>query len=103
MEEEKVYTVTLADGTELTNLTLNGNNFISETAIGAAVFEDNCSPVVISDGETEETHEHMELVQVTVYGGDYWFVLRDIPQEELEKIQTRADIEYIAMMTGIEL
>lgn len=101
--EEKVYTITLADGTELTGLRQNGDNFISATAISADVFEDNCSPVVISDGENEETHENMELVQVAAVGSECWFVLRDMSAAELEKIRMQADIEYIAMMADIEL
>ncbi len=35
--------------------------------------------------------------------GGWAFVIRDIPAEKLEKLKTRGDIEYIAMMTGIEL
>ena len=101
--EEKTYTITLADGTELTGLQLNGDNFVSEDPIAAETFADNCSPVVISDGETEETHESMELLQVTHVGSEYRFVLRDLSAEKLAKIQMQADIAYIAMMAGIEL
>ena len=49
--DEKNYKITLADGTELSNLTMNGNNFISEATIDPGIFQSNCSPVVISDGE----------------------------------------------------
>ncbi len=100
---EKSYTIILADGTELANLWLNGDNFISTGMIGPDVFADNCSPVVISDGEQEERHDNMELVQITHNADGYWFVLRDIPQSEIEKIKMQSDIEYIAMMSDIEL
>lgn len=79
----KNHTVTLADGTVLSGLSLNGNNYISSAKITAAVFAGNCSPVVISDGETEERHENMQLVQITEDNGEYWFVLRDVPEQEL--------------------
>lgn len=101
--EPKTYTITLADGTVLSGLGLNGNNFISADPVDPDIFDGNCTPVVISDGETEETHENMELVQVTQVGDDYWFVLRDLSAAELNEIQMRADIEYIAMMAGIDL
>lgn len=101
--EEKVYSITLADGTELTDLELNGNNFISADPIEADIFTANCSPVVISDGEHEEVHDNMELVQIMPVGGEYWFILRDLTQDELDKIRMQADIEYIAMMTDVEL
>ena len=102
--QEKTYSITLADGTVLDGLVLNGNNYISTEPLTAEMFEDNCSPVIISDGDSEETHDNMELVQLAkVNGGGYWFVLRDLSADELERIQIRSDIEYLAMMADVEL
>lgn len=101
--DEKTYTITLADGTEIGDLALNGNNYISKVAIDPSVFNGNCSPVVISDGSASELHANMEFVQITKVNGDYWFVLRDISTEELAKIKMQSDIEYVAMMAGVEL
>lgn len=101
--ENKTYSITLADGTIIGDLKLNGNNFISKTNVSHDAFADNCSPVTISDGEAEEVHENMELVQITEMGDEYWFVLRDISKAEMEKIKMQSDIEYIAMMAGVEL
>lgn len=97
--DEKIYSIMLADGTVLTNLTVNGNNYISQEAVTEEIFNGNCSPITIND----EVHENMELVQITKMSGEYWFVLRDVPQEELNRIKLRSDIEYVAMMSGIEL
>lgn len=102
MDEVK-YSVKLADGTIFENLGLNGNNFISSEKVDASVFESNCSPVTISDGTNEEIHENMELVQVTQMGDEYWFILRDLPESELAQIKLRADVDYIAMMSEVEL
>lgn len=100
----KTYTITLADGTVLDNLKLNGDNFISNTAINADIFNGNCSPVIISDGINSETHNHMELVQLTEQEPrKYWFVLREISDSELDLIKIQSDIEYVAMMAEIEL
>ncbi len=101
--EEKNYTIILSNGSMIKDLRLNGNNFISRTKISKEIFKDNCSPVIISDGETEETHEHMELVQVVKYNNEWWFVLRDLSAQELKERKLRADIEYLSMMAGIEL
>lgn len=103
MNFDTVYKITLADGTELSDLRLNGNNFVSLDEISPAIFTDNLSPVTISDGEHEEVHEHMELVQVAKMGVEYWVILRDLTRDELARIKTQADIEYLAMMTGVEL
>ncbi len=101
--DNTTYTITLADGTAISNLLLNGNNYVSQNPIDSTNFDNNCSPVAISDGINSEVHDNMELVQVTNVGEEYWFVLRDISSEELAKNQMQSDIEYVAMMAGIEL
>lgn len=102
--DSKTYTITLADGTVLDNLKLNGNNFISNTAINADIFNENCSPIIVSDGVNSETHNYMELVQITEQEpGKYWFVLRELSASELARIKMQSDIDYVAMMAGIEL
>ena len=85
--EEILYAVTLSDGTTLSDLHLNGNNFVSDTPVTKEQFDYNCSPVTISDGEITETYENM----------------RDIPPEELWKRKVTADVQYISMMTEVEL
>ena len=101
--DEKTYTITLSDGTVINNLSLNGNNFISKTSVTKEMFTDNCSPVTINDETMDEVHENMDIVQVSEVNGEYWFVLRDISSEELARIKMQSDIEYVAMMSGIEL
>ena len=101
--DEKIYKITLADGTEIRNLRLNGNNFISDAPVAAEIFEGNCSAVIINDGENDEFHENMELVQITPVGDEYWFVLRDLTAAELKQIKMQSDIEYVAMMAGVEI
>lgn len=101
--DDKLYSIILADGTAFDNLRLNGNNFISSVPVSAAAFKNNCSPLTITDGEHQEVHEHAELVQITVDNGEYWIVIRDLSPEELRQIKMRSDIEYLAMMSGIEL
>lgn len=83
--EEKTYTITLSNGTKLENLRLNGDNFISAIEISPDVFENNCDNVTISDGESETIYTDMELVQLITYNGEWWFVLREIPPDELER------------------
>lgn len=101
--DEKIYSVTLADGTTIENLRLNGNNFVSDDPIDKSIFDGNCHSVKVSDGETETVHENMECVQVTQMGTEYWFVLRELSESELKEAKTQASIEYIAMMCDVEL
>lgn len=101
--DTKTYTITLADGTVLDELALNGNNYISRKPISPEVFAGNLSPVAIRDGEREETHDHMALVQCKQMAGETWFILRDLAAQEIRDIKTQADIEYLAMMVDVEL
>lgn len=101
--EDKIYKITLANGSELSDLKLNGNNFISESEITEDMFADNLSPVTINDGDTDDVHDNMALVQISKIGGKNAFILRDLTAAELKEIKIRADIEYIAMMAEIEL
>lgn len=100
---EKIYSITLADGTVIGDLKLNGNNYISTKEIKKEVFEDNLYSVTISDGEKEVIHTNMELVQLMECEGAYWFILRDIPADTLDRMKLQADIAYLAMMTGVKL
>ena len=91
----KLYSITLADGTVVENLRLNGTNYISETPVDKAIFEDNCSPTIISDGEFSETHDNMELIHILEHKGEWWLALRDISEVELEVRRQVASLDYI--------
>lgn len=99
--EEKMYTITLEDGTVINNLQLNGNNFISQEKILPSIFDGNLGVVTISDGKTEEVHENMELIQITRMENEWWFILRDIPESEMKAAKLRSDVDYLAMMADI--
>lgn len=106
--EESTYSIELADGTVINGLTLNGNNFVSLAPVDPAIFANNLHPVVITETPVEgdpvvEEHEYMDLVQVSKMGNEHWFILRDILDGELDNIKIRADVDFIAMMTDIEL
>lgn len=101
--DEKIYKVTLADGTVIDNLRLNGNNYISEKELSADMFLGNLGTVTINDGEKDVVYENMTLVQLAKYDDEYWFILRTMTKKELQEIKNRSDIDYIAMMTDVEL
>lgn len=102
--EEVTYKITLADGTEIKDLKLNGNNYISKAELTEETFDGNLSSVTItgSDG-SEKTLGESKLVQIMEHDGEYWFILQEYSQDELTKMKNRADIEYIAAMASIDL
>lgn len=79
-----MYKITLADGTTLENLVLNGNNYISPTAVNDAVFKDNMANVAITnleDGTTEQITDGVLLSNI-VRDGKSWIVLGEKSAEE---------------------
>ena len=72
-----MYKITFADGTELNDLVLNGNNFIAQTAVDDAVFKGNMASVTVTnleDGTTEQI-EDGQLLSNIVRDGRSWLVL----------------------------
>ncbi len=103
-----MYTITLNNGTKLENLTLNGNNFISEKIIDDAVFDGNLKRVEISDGEKTTVYEDMFLASNRVDGGKSWIVLLEKTdemkrQEQIEelKVQNETLLQCILEMSEI--
>lgn len=89
-----MYTITLNNGTKLENLTLNGNNFISDKIIEDATFDGNLKRVEISDGEKTTVYEDMFLASNRVDGGKSWIVLLEKTdemkrQEQIEALKTQ--------------
>lgn len=102
---EEIWKITLSDGTQLKDLKLNGNNYISKTRITEDNFKGKLSKITIENetDKTSEEFEHIELVQIVHCEDGYYFVLRQLSQDEIDKIKTKADIEYLAMMTDVDL
>ena len=72
-----MYKITLADGTTIENLVLNGNNFIAAAVVDDAVFKDNMAAVTITDmesGSTEQIEDGVLLSNI-VRDGKSWLVL----------------------------
>lgn len=102
-----MYTITLADGTKLKNLELNGNNYIAEGVIEDSVFEGNLDTVTITDGETTETFTDMRLMSNIVRDNRSWFVLgeksaQQKKEEAMEKQMAEMQKAMSVLLTGEE-
>lgn len=80
-----MYIITLADGTKLKNLELNGNNYIAKKVFEDSVFGSNLSSVTISDGEKTETFTNMVLIQNKDIDGSSWFILGETTEKEAQQ------------------
>lgn len=106
-----MFTLTLSDGSTISNLTLNSNTLISSTPVTAEMFSGKLSHVVIegtddeglADMEVVGEHNHMELVALYQVDSEWYICLRDLSEAELKEAKTQADIAYLSMMTGVDL
>ena len=92
--------IELADGTKLTDLRTNGNNFVSDTPIEDSVFEGNLSTVKITTPEGVEEYQDLKLVQNRRFGDEYMFVLAEktsAEKKEEELMQLLADIAELTL------
>ena len=80
-----MYTIKLNNGTIISNLVLNGNNFISDKIISDDIFTNNLDKVEISDGKSTQIYQDMMLVANRVIDGKSWFILAEKTPEQKEK------------------
>ena len=109
------YSIMFNDGTSISGLTLNGNNFITnDEAIAAQLWAHTTTDnkilgrVTISGPADDNSglvgeHACTELVQCVEYQGEYWFVLRDLSERELRDIRVDSRLDYLEMMSGEEI
>lgn len=107
-----MWKIILADGTELTGFTQNGNNYVRGEPVDEAVFAGKLSILTLTDGEEEIVLHNAELVQQVHYEGmpgleDGWYLCfrEKTPQEVMaeKEEQNTANIDYLSMMSGIDL
>lgn len=101
--ENLIYTMTLADGTVISQLKKNGDNYISSEKLTEDMFQGNLSEVTVESEEGKETHSNMDLVQITTMNGEYWFVLRPLSDIEMQMSMMESNIDFLAMMQDVEL
>lgn len=97
--EQLTYDVTLGDGTKFSNLTMNGNNYVSETEITEDDFTDLTQVTVEASDGSVQTLGESELVQVAHYEDGWYFILRELTSEEIARRDNEAQTFYTAMMT----
>ena len=96
------YTLTLADGREIKNLTKNGDNYVSKNEIDESIFEDNLDTMTVSDGETTTEYHNVVLVQQVQYADGWYLNFRELSKQELRDMTLDSKIEYLAMAADID-
>ena len=107
-----IYTLTLNNGRILSGLRAAGDCYVSKTEIREDMFTGGLRHVVVT-GTPDSAEEAglggsgtltgAALGGIFTVDGEWYFWLVVPSEEELGRMQDRADIEYIAMMTEVEL
>ena len=109
-----MYEIELSDGTKLTGLTLSGNTFFTKEQLKREQFTGKLDGVkIVSTDANDQTlcgyYAHMKLgtLQDTrhIHGlpGGTYFILEDTASTVTEIDRMNAKIEYLAMMSDIDM
>ena len=66
-------------------------------------FPADLSFVTVIGAVGERTYKNAEIIECASIDGRYWFAFREIPEADRAAKQMQANIEYIAMMTEVDL
>ena len=90
-----MYTITLANGTKLKNLNMNGSNYVSKTKVDESIFTSaNLATMTVSDGEIETTYTDVVFIQQMEWAdGTFYLAFREKTREEklVEAITANTD------------
>lgn len=104
--EKETFKITLADGTVIEGLGKNGDNYISAEKLDESIFEDNCSPISFEDANGNVvTFQNGKFLQQVHYAGvpGYYLAFIERTGQELEMEELKAKIDYLGMMTRIDV
>lgn len=95
----KTAKITFKNGTEIT-AEENGSCLITDFKPD---FPSDLSVVTVEGTEINQIYKNAEVIECASVDGRYWFSFREIPEAERMSQQMKANIDYIAMMTDIDL
>lgn len=105
LDDKKKYTLIINDK-RFDNLSVNGINLISPVPVDKT-FLKGFMTVEITDGETSETYTNVSLIEkIGVPNGenpDCWLAFTQLSENQVKEMELNAKIEYLSMMTGVDL
>jgi len=110
VHEKKAETYTLkikSNNNEFTieNLSMNGTNYVSKTKVDTIQWPEIFELIVESDSKRIEHYEHARLIQQTKHNQteEWYLIFSSVSNQEIESMKMKSDIEYLSMMTDIEI
>ena len=95
--------IILNNGNTVENLTLNGNNYISDEIISDDIFTDGLSIVTVVDGDISTEYKNMKLIQNIVLDGKSWFILAEKTQEEILKERLKSTEDALMILMDLQM
>lgn len=92
--------IIFANGNEI-EAKINGTAFIVDEPFKPTTKE--LSEVTVENGDYIRILHNVILQECASVDGKFWFSLNEIPEYDLTRMQMRSDIDYIALMAGIDL
>ena len=94
-------TISWIDGSPTLEAEVNGGSFIVDEK---PEFPAVLSVVTLSySNGNEATLNNARIIECASVDGRYWFTIQEIPQDVIDKAETQAKIDYLAMMTDVDL
>lgn len=94
-------TISWIDGSPTLEAEVNGGSFIVDEK---PEFPADLSVVTLSySNGNEVTLNNARIIECASVDGRYWFTIQEIPQDVIDKAETQAKIDYLAMMTDVDL
>ena len=106
MDENKKYSIVLADGTEFEATPDGAGNYIADEEIAEDIFSsDNISEITIKFGNSVIDALSNQVLRTYYLTGNGGTFLRFSDMTELERIEAdyNAKLDYLACMTGVDL
>lgn len=104
------FRVELSSGKVLTGIEPNGTGYVSAGEVTPEDFAGGLSRVVVKgkydyEGaqEMEMVYEYPELGGIKKLGDGWFFWFKEASEEARAAMKAQADVEYVAMMMGVEL
>lgn len=102
----KTYSL-FADGVKFAeNLTVNGNNYVSNSKVDTKSLPSTFKlEVKDNEGKVTEVIDNARLLQQVQYteGEDYYLAFSEVSKQKLLNDKFQSNIEYLAMMANVDI
>lgn len=103
LDTNKIYTVKLENGMVLSSLGGNGSYFIHKGSLPVDIFDENLYTVEVECEGNIEIYTNMQVIDRIDNPEETWFALDPIPEPNMFLEGMRSDIDYLAMMSNVDL